>query len=195
MKIQQRRRNCTDGSVLSLRLHAIVSQAFTRRTPRTAARDSRLRFFRARISRPFGRNAAILSYGLRCCKLYFIWSFSLQMANGNSKKPAAPGKSCMTCMTGVAAQPVTRKIDAMGRRKSIIRREAGLHLTGRQREILGTRQQVRAHIAAAFCKSPQHPVRDMAAGTQARGARRAPGDARPPLETPCHRTPLPHQPG
>ena len=41
-------------------------------------------------------------------------------------------------MIGVAKQPITRKIDAMSRRKYIIRREAGLHLTDRQREILGT---------------------------------------------------------
>ena len=35
-------------------------------------------------------------------------------------------------------QPGTRKIDAMSRRKHAIRREAGLHLTDRQREMLGT---------------------------------------------------------
>ena len=35
-------------------------------------------------------------------------------------------------------QPGTRKIDAMSRRKYTIRREAGLHLTDRQREMLGT---------------------------------------------------------
>ena len=40
-------------------------------------------------------------------------------------------------MIGVTTQPITRKIDAMSRRKYIIRREAGLHLTDRQREMLG----------------------------------------------------------
>ena len=41
-------------------------------------------------------------------------------------------------MTGVATQPITRKIDAISRRKHIIRREAGLRLTDRQREMPGT---------------------------------------------------------
>ncbi len=41
-------------------------------------------------------------------------------------------------MIGVPTQPITRKIDAMSRRKYTIRRDAGLHLTDRQREILGT---------------------------------------------------------
>jgi IS30 family transposase len=40
-------------------------------------------------------------------------------------------------MIGVSTQPITRKIDAMSRRKYTIRREAGLHLTDRQREMLG----------------------------------------------------------
>ena len=35
-------------------------------------------------------------------------------------------------------KPGTRKIDAMSRRKYTIRRGEGLHLTDRQREILGT---------------------------------------------------------
>ena len=39
---------------------------------------------------------------------------------------------------GAAKKPDTRKIDAMSRRKHTIRREAGLHLTDRQREMLGT---------------------------------------------------------
>ena len=40
-------------------------------------------------------------------------------------------------MIGVATQPITRKIDAMSKRKYTIRRDAGQHLTDRQREILG----------------------------------------------------------
>jgi len=51
------------------------------------------------------------------------------------KKPTASRKSCMI---GVPKQPITRKIDAMSRRKYTIRRDEGLHLTDRQREILGT---------------------------------------------------------
>ena len=41
-------------------------------------------------------------------------------------------------MIGVPTQPITRKIDAMSKRKYTIRRDEGLHLTDRQREILGT---------------------------------------------------------
>ena len=41
-------------------------------------------------------------------------------------------------MTGAATQTIRRKIDAMSRRKHAIRRDEGLHLTDRQREILGT---------------------------------------------------------
>ena len=41
-------------------------------------------------------------------------------------------------MIGVCTQPITRKIDAMSRRNYTIRHEAGLHLTDRQREMLGT---------------------------------------------------------
>ena len=41
-------------------------------------------------------------------------------------------------MMGAATQTITRKIDAMSRRKYTIRRDEGLHLTDRQREILGT---------------------------------------------------------
>ena len=41
-------------------------------------------------------------------------------------------------MIGVSTYLITRKIDAMSRRKYTIRREAELHLTDRQREMLGT---------------------------------------------------------
>ena len=41
-------------------------------------------------------------------------------------------------MMGAATQTITRKIDVMSRRKYTIRRDEGLHLTDRQREILGT---------------------------------------------------------
>ena len=41
-------------------------------------------------------------------------------------------------MIGVSTQPITRRIDAMSKRKYTIRREAGQHLTDRQREMLGT---------------------------------------------------------
>ena len=41
-------------------------------------------------------------------------------------------------MMGAATQTITRKIDATSRRKYTIRRDEGLHLTDRQREILGT---------------------------------------------------------
>jgi IS30 family transposase len=51
------------------------------------------------------------------------------------KKPTASRKSCIMELTN---QPRTRKIDAMSRRKYTIRRGEGLHLTDRQREILGT---------------------------------------------------------
>ena len=51
------------------------------------------------------------------------------------KKPTASRKSCIMELSN---QPGTRKIDAMSRRKHAIRREAGLHLTDRQREMLGT---------------------------------------------------------
>ena len=54
---------------------------------------------------------------------------------GRKKKPTASRKSCMI---GVSTQPIRRKVDAMSRKKYIIRRDEGLHLTDRQREILGT---------------------------------------------------------
>ena len=41
-------------------------------------------------------------------------------------------------MIEVSTQPITRKADIVSKRKYTIRREAGLHLTDRQREMLGT---------------------------------------------------------
>ena len=53
-------------------------------------------------------------------------------------------------MMGSAKQTITRKIDALSRRKHTIRRDAGGHLTDRQREILGT---VRAIGKMKACKA------------------------------------------
>ena len=41
-------------------------------------------------------------------------------------------------MIGVSTQPITRKTDIVSKRKYTIRKDAGLHLTDRQREMLGT---------------------------------------------------------
>ena len=53
---------------------------------------------------------------------------------GGTKMPTASGKSCIMKLS---RQACTRKFDAMSRRKHTIRRDAGRHLTDRQREILG----------------------------------------------------------
>jgi len=39
-------------------------------------------------------------------------------------------------MIGVSTQPITRKTDIVSKRKYTIRKDAGLHLTDRQREML-----------------------------------------------------------
>ena len=56
---------------------------------------------------------------------------------GRRRKRKMHTASRKSCMIEVSTQPITRKIDAMSKRKYTIRREAGLHLTDRQREMLG----------------------------------------------------------
>ena len=57
---------------------------------------------------------------------------------GRRRRRKTPTASRKSCMMGAATQTITRKIDVMSRRKYTIRRDEGLHLTDRQREILGT---------------------------------------------------------
>ena len=60
-------------------------------------------------------------------------------------------------MMGAATQTITRKIDAMSRRKHAIRRDEGLHLTDRQREILGTAWN--QYVNRCAWTSPRHFAR------------------------------------
>ena len=57
---------------------------------------------------------------------------------GRRRRRKTPTASRKSCIMELLKQPGTRKIDAMSRRKHAIRRDAGEHLTDRQREILGT---------------------------------------------------------
>ena len=75
--------------------------------------------------------------------------------------PAAQKKNAHgveeSCMMGAATQTITRKIDAMSRRKHAIRQDAGRRLTDHQREILGTAWN--QYVNRCARTSPQHFAR------------------------------------